>query len=159
MGTVWAPDGTEARMRRVIDNDFLTMASRLIVGATFIYASVYKIAEPLAFANSIWNYHLAPGALINLTALVLPWVELLAGLGLILGLFYRGSALLVNGMTIIFMFALTYAVASGLDIDCGCFKEGAAGTGSAMKALLSDIALLALTLQIWFSKSRRWTCW
>lgn len=145
-------------MRRIIDNDFLTMASRLIVGGIFIYAAIYKIADPLAFANAIWNYHLAPGSLINLSALVLPWVEMLVGLGLILGLFYRGSALLVNGMTVMFMIALAFAVARGLDIDCGCFKSGEAGTGSAKDALIRDVGLLALTLQIWFSRSRRWMC-
>lgn len=143
-------------MRRVIDNDFLTIASRLMVGGVFIYAAIYKIADPLTFANAIWNYHLAPVSLINLTALILPWVEMLAGLGLILGIFYRGSALLVNGMTIMFMIALAYAVARGLDIDCGCFKSGEAGTGSAKEALIRDFGLLALTLQIWFSRSRRW---
>lgn len=145
-------------MRRIIDNDFLTMASRLIVGGIFIYAAIYKIADPLAFANAIWNYHLAPGSLINLSALVLPWVEMLVGLGLILGLFYRGSALLVNGMTVMFMIALAFAVARGLDIDCGCFKSGEAGTGSAKDALIRDVGLLALTLQIWFSRSRKWMC-
>lgn len=145
-------------MRRVIDNDFLTMASRLIVGGIFIYAAIYKIADPLDFAGKIWNYHLAPGSLINLSALVLPWVEILVGLGLIFGLLYRGSALLVNGMTIMFMFALTYAVARGLDIECGCFKSGEAGTGSAQEALIRDVGLLALTLQIWFSRSRKWLC-
>jgi putative oxidoreductase len=145
-------------MRRVIDNDLLTLASRLIIGGVFIYASIYKIADPLSFANAVWNYHLAPGWLINFSALVLPWVELLAGLGLILGLFYRGSALLVNGLTIMFMIALTYAVANGLDIDCGCFKAGEAGTGSAKEALYRDFGLLALTLQVWFSRSRRWMC-
>ncbi|MDH3892035.1 MAG: DoxX family membrane protein [candidate division Zixibacteria bacterium] len=145
-------------MRRVIDNDLLTMASRLIVGGVFIYASVYKIADPLAFAGSIWNYHLAPGWLINFGALVLPWVELVVGLGLILGLFYRGSALLVNGMTIMFIVALASTVARGLDIDCGCFKSGQAGTGSAKEILVRDFGLLALTLQIWFSRSRKWLC-
>lgn len=145
-------------MRRVIDNDFLTLASRLIVGGVFIYAAIYKIADPLSFANAIWNYHLAPGSLINLSALVLPWVEMLVGLGLILGILYRGSALLVNGLTIMFMIALAFAVARGLDIDCGCFKAGEAGTGSAKEALYRDFGLLALTLQIWFSKSRKWMC-
>lgn len=145
-------------MRRIIDNDFLTMASRLIVGAVFIYASIYKIADPLSFANAIWNYHLAPGSLINLSALVMPWVELLAGLGLILGLFYRGSVLLVMGMTVMFMIALTAAVARGLDIDCGCFKAGEASADTAKETLYRDFGLLALTLQLWFSRSQKWMC-
>ena len=65
-------------MRRMIDNDYLTMAVRVVVGVVFVSASVYKIIDPGSFARSIWYYHLMPGSLINLIALVLPWVELLA---------------------------------------------------------------------------------
>ncbi len=143
-------------MRRIIDNDYLTVISRLVVGVTFIWASVYKIADPLSFANAIWNYHLAPSSLINITSLLMPWVELLAGIGLILGLFYRGSILLINLMTILFLIALGSAVVRGLDIDCGCFKAGGSGKGSALEGFLRDIPLLALTLQLWFSRSRKW---
>ncbi|MCK4372785.1 MAG: DoxX family membrane protein, partial [candidate division Zixibacteria bacterium] len=106
-------------MRRIIDNDYLTMAVRLAVGVVFVSASVYKIIDPGSFARSIWYYHLMPGSLIHLIALVLPWVELLAGLALIFGVLYRGAIVWVNVMTIAFIGALTLAVARGLDIDCG----------------------------------------
>ena len=82
-------------MRKLIDNDYLTMVSRLVLGIVFIYASIYKILEPGMFAKSIWYYHMVPGVLINLMALILPWLEILVGLGLILGIFYRGSPVII----------------------------------------------------------------
>ena len=145
-------------MRRVIDNDLLTMAFRLFVGITFIYASYYKIVDPDAFARSIWYYHMVPGSLINLMALVLPMVELLCGLALILGLFYRGSVLLVNLMTVMFIAALLSAVARGIDIDCGCFKAGKASSESAIYAVWFDLGLLVATVQLLLSRSCRWMC-
>ncbi len=47
-------------MRRVVDHDLLTLVSRLVVGASFVYASFYKIIEPATFAKSIWYYHMVP---------------------------------------------------------------------------------------------------
>ncbi len=143
-------------MRRIIDNDLLTLLVRLAVGITYIYASFYKVIEPGAFAKSIWFYHMVPGNLINLIALILPWLELVVGLALIVGLFYRGAVLWINLITVLFVIALSTAIARGLNIDCGCFKVGKEATGAAWDALIFDIGLLALTLQLWFSRSRKW---
>lgn len=143
-------------MRRIIDNDYLTLLIRLTVGAVFIYASIYKIIEPISFAKSIWFYHMVPGNLINLMALVLPWLELVCGLALITGFQYRGSVLLINLMTILFIIALATAAIRGISIDCGCFKAAAATENSAMDALWLDLGLIILTLQLLFSKSQRW---
>jgi hypothetical protein len=87
-------------LQRLIDNDFLTMISRLFIGVVLIYASFYKIIDPGAFARSIWFYHLVPGNLINLMALILPWLELLCGLALIFGIYYRGAVIWVNILTV-----------------------------------------------------------
>jgi len=143
-------------MRRVIDNDFLTVVTRLAVGAIFIYASLYKIKDPGAFAKSIWYYHLIPGDLLNFMALILPWVELLCGLALIAGVLYHGAVVLVNIMTVIFIFALSTAIARGIDIDCGCFKAAQAASDSVWKALLFDLILVLFTLGLLFSRSKRW---
>ena len=143
-------------MRRVIDNDYLTMFSRLLVGVVFIYASIYKIIEPESFAKSIWYYHMAPGWTINLAALIMPWLEFICGLGLIFGVLYRGSVVLVNIMLVVFVVALTSTIIRGLDIDCGCFKAGQKATGPAWESLLADLAYLVFSVQLMFSRSRRW---
>jgi len=132
-------------MRRLIDNDYLTLLFRIAVGGVFIVASYYKIIQPADFAKSIWYYHLSPGSLINLTALILPWLELVCGVCLILGLWYRGAII-----------ALATAVARGLDIDCGCFKAAQADGGNTLTALLEDIPLVVMVVQLWFSRSKRW---
>ncbi len=143
-------------MRRLIDNDLLTFFSRLVIGGMFIYASVYKIVEPGEFAKSIWFYHLVPGKLINLMALILPWLELLAGIGLILGALYRGAVVWINAMMILFIIALASTILRGISIDCGCFKAAQAATHSAWKSLLFDVGAMLLAIQLWMSRSQRW---
>jgi uncharacterized membrane protein YphA (DoxX/SURF4 family) len=143
-------------LRKLLDNDLLTLVSRLFIGCVFVYASYYKIVEPLSFAKSIWFYHLLPGSLINITALVLPWLEFLAGMALIAGVFYRGGVFWVNLMLLVFIAALSYSIVMGLDIDCGCFKAAQSATGSAWAALTWDILYLVFAAQLLFSRSRRW---
>ncbi len=80
-------------MRKIIDSDYLSLLSRLLVGGMFIYAAYYKVIDPAAFAKSIWYYHLVWGKLINLMALVMPWIELTIGVALILGFWVKGATL------------------------------------------------------------------
>ena len=143
-------------MRRLLDNDFLTLASRLIVGITLIYASFYKIIDPASFAKSIWYYHLVPGSLVNLMALILPWLEIFCGLALILGVWYRGAVLWANLMLVVFIVALASTIVRGLSIDCGCFKAGSSATDPAWDALWFDMVAMVFALQMWLSRSRRW---
>ncbi len=143
-------------MRRIIDSDIVTIIARLIVGLTFIYASYYKIIEPGDFAKSIWYYHISPGSLINLTAIILPWLELVCGILLILGVAYRGSLFLVSLMTVVFILAIASAMARGIDLDCGCFKAAESSSESTLRALLLDVGLIILLIQLYFSRSTKW---
>jgi rhodanese-related sulfurtransferase len=121
------------------------IAARLIMAGIFIYASIEKIAHPAAFAKDVYNYQILPDALINLTALVLPWLELLLGLGLLAGIWLPGAVLLVNGLLLVFLAAFVFNLARGLDVDCGCF--GAGGVGPPMAThwyLLRDAGFLAV---------------
>lgn len=143
-------------MRGVIHNDYVTMLSRLLIGGIMIYASFYKIIEPASFAKSIWYYHMVPGSLINLMALVLPWLELVCGVALIAGFWYRGAAWWVNILLLIFIVALASTIQRGLDIDCGCFKAGESATGPAWQALWFDVGAMIFSVQLLFSRSTRW---
>ena len=143
-------------MRRIIDSDLLTLLVRVTLGVVFVYASFYKILEPAEFAKSICYYHMVPGKLINLMALILPWLELIVGLGLIFGFYYRGSVLLVNLMIVMFIVALASAIDRGLNIKCGCFEAGGAATTTAENRLYQDLLLLVGGIQLWVSRSRAW---
>ena len=143
-------------MRSVIDNDYITLCFRLLIGGLYIYAAWYKIVVPAEFAKAIWFYHIMPGNLINLMALILSWLEMLLGIGLILGIWFRGSAFWATALMMIFIAALTSAVMRNLSIDCGCFKSSAAGANTARETLYRDLALMIPCLQLLFTKSRRW---
>ena len=98
------------------------LCARMILGAVFIYASIDKIVHPEAFAKAVYNYQILPDALINLTAIILPWLELLLGICLVLGACLPGVVFLSNMLLAIFFGALVFNLARGLDINCGCFS-------------------------------------
>ncbi|MBW2050117.1 MAG: DoxX family membrane protein [Deltaproteobacteria bacterium] len=105
--------------------------ARLTLGAVFIYASIDKIIHPAAFAKAIYNYQILPDSFINLTAIVLPWLELILGLFLIIALFREGSACIVTVLMLVFFGAMIFNLARGLDIHCGCFGTSTDGTNNA----------------------------
>ena len=72
----------------------VVIVSRLILGAVFIYASIDKIQNPADFAKAIANYHVVPFGLENTMALVLPWLELFAGVFIIVGFMVDGATIL-----------------------------------------------------------------
>ena len=126
--------------------------ARLIMAGIFIYASIDKIAHPAAFAKDIYNYQILPDALINLTALVLPWLELLLGLCLLAGFWMPGAVLSVNGLLLVFFSALLFNMARGLDVNCGCFSAGS--DTPAMSAgwyLLRDTLFLSVGLFLFYA--------
>jgi uncharacterized membrane protein YwaF len=93
-----------------------------VLGAVFIYASLDKQCNPWAFAQAVYNYQVLPDALINLTALILPWLELILGFCLILKRWMMGASSLVAILMTIFMGLMMFNLARGLDINCGYFS-------------------------------------
>ena len=101
---------------------YLILIGRLIVSATFILAALPKIQDPAAFATSVEGYRVVTGNLTAWIALALPWLELVAGFGLLIPQIRRGSALVINLLLIVFILLHASAWARGLDISCGCFS-------------------------------------
>jgi len=93
----------------------------LIIGGIFIYAGVIKAMDPIGFANDIDNYKILPWTIGVRLAFYLPWLEILCGLAVILGLLYRGGLLILTALVSIFIAASVISKVRGLDITCGCF--------------------------------------
>ncbi len=92
------------------------------LGIVFLWASWDKIGHPGEFASIIDNYRILPTAAVNLTALVLPWIEFICGLLLLSGRLVPGAVLTIDLLLFIFILATGFNLYRGLDINCGCFS-------------------------------------
>ena len=124
---------------------------RLAVGGVFVAAGALKIWDPGRFAGDVANYRLLPDALVNLVAIILPWIEVLAGGLLMAGIWKRPSALLIAIMMAVFLAGIGQAVYRHLDIRCGCFSTIEA-RHVGLTALMEDLALFvaAAWLTFWY---------
>jgi uncharacterized membrane protein YphA (DoxX/SURF4 family) len=128
----------------------LQVLARLVLGGVFIYASLDKIVHPLEFAKIIKNYQILADFLITLPALVLPWLELLAGFCLVSGLWKRSAAILLSLLLLAFIIALGANALRGLDVSCGCFSTSASDTENAYVLIFRDLLILLPGLMIIF---------
>jgi uncharacterized membrane protein YphA (DoxX/SURF4 family) len=121
---------------------------RWYLGVLFIGACLHKIAHPGAFALDIATYDILPLALVNLSAITLPWAELAAGSMLLAGHRTRAAGWMIAGMMVVFVAALLVALARGMDMSCGCFASQGAVDEDPISRLtvLRDLTWLALTL-------------
>jgi len=107
--------------------EYIIIIIRAFLGVLFIYASIHKILYPAAFAETVSNYQILPGYLVNIFAVVLPWLEMMVGICLVSGILAIGATFLVFLMLSTFFGALAFNLTRGLDIDCGCFSQAAGG--------------------------------
>lgn len=108
-------------MKRLLDSPRLQLALRFVLGGYFVYAALDKIAEPATFAKTVYLWQVLGPVPSNVLAVTLPWVELLAGGLLILGVWRREAALVIALLLIVFLAAAGSVVARGIDVEnCGC---------------------------------------
>ncbi len=123
------------------------LACRFAIGGLFIYSSIDKIANPAAFAKTVYYYRFLPAFLVNVFSLCLPWIEFVCGVLLILGLYVRECALVLILLFISFSLGLSQATLRGIDINCGCFSaSGGAKVGWPL--IIRDLSLVLLPIQL-----------
>ena len=118
---------------------------RVMLCAIFLYAANVKIVDPQGFHAAILTYHLVPEAAVKWIALGLPWLELCAGLALLLPAHRTGALWVLLGLMIVFLAALGQGWARGLDLTCGCFgTEAGTRVWGYWKFLYRDLVLVTL---------------
>ena len=133
---------------------WLSIRAQLALGAIFVAAAVPKILDPPSFAHRVYNYRLLPGAAVNAAALVLPWIELLAGLALVVGFWKRTAAGIAGVLLLVFVMALAINLARRNPVECGCFDVKSEGKPRAelladMRGTIArDAGLFLLVLQV-----------
>jgi putative oxidoreductase len=128
----------------MVRNKTVLLIFRLVLGGLFVYAGIVKVLDPLGFAQDIRNYRFVGQSLSFIAAIVLPWLEILAGTFLVVGIWKRGATLVISGLLVFFILLTFITMARGLDIDCGCF--GALSRRSGLGVIIEDLAMLYLGL-------------
>jgi uncharacterized membrane protein YphA (DoxX/SURF4 family) len=121
---------------------------RVLIGGTLLYSGLQKAGRTGDLARIIYGYRLLHPELVNLAAITLPWLELLTGTLLLLGLLRRSSAVVACGLFASFTVAVGLAMARGIDAPCGCFSLAPGSERIGWSVLLRDgvLALLAACL-------------
>lgn len=142
---------TPARaLRRVVAHRAFVRVVGMVLGAIFVYASLDKITHPDRFADMIHDYQMLPLALVNAWALAMPWVEMMTGAVLILGLWRRAGGLLATALTAAFLIAIAQAESRGLRIECGCFNVSGMSSREASWGLFGlDVVQLLGCALVW----------
>jgi hypothetical protein len=144
------------RINKALTQRILEVLIRLGIGGMFIFASIFKIAEPKGFAILIAQYQFLPQSLVNLWALILPQFEFWFGIALIITPFVKECTLVILGLFASFIIAIVWALALNLGITCGCFQiDGAQSKSETWTALIRDLVLLVPTSWL-LTRKNKW---
>jgi uncharacterized membrane protein YphA (DoxX/SURF4 family) len=133
--------------------DVLAAGARWCAAGAFLYLGLGKALHPVEFLKLVRQYGVLESPwLLNLTAAVLPWLEVACGALLLAGVAVRGTALVLAALLgvfslLVFGRALEIREATALAFcairfDCGC------GSGEVLicRKLLENAALAGLCL-------------
>ncbi len=140
--------GAVNRALRLLRHPVTGAVCRLALGTLFIYTAFPKLLHPGEFARLVNGYRVLHPDLVNLAGITIPWVELVAGALLVLGVVPQSAALTLGTLLAGFMVAGFLALARGLEISCGCFFPFMGNGRLGWDLFPRDLALLLLAVQI-----------
>ena len=135
-------------VKQVVTSEYLALVLRFFLGYYFIYTSMDKITNPAQFAVLIENYRFFPYLLIQVAAVIVPWMELVCGLFLIIGLRTKGAAVLIILLLFSFNVIIGANVIVGSPITCGCYDT--VGEPISWLKIFKNTMWILFTLQVFF---------
>lgn len=100
---------------------FAVLFLRLILGTLLVITGALKVGHAPELAAAIAGFRLLPPAVIAPLALLLPFLEILIGGYLVVGLFTRITAWIACAQLALYAAAIASAVVRGIAANCGCF--------------------------------------
>ncbi|MCL5256784.1 MAG: rhodanese-like domain-containing protein [Chloroflexi bacterium] len=128
---------------------YLVLILRLALGLVFIWSGAPKLLQLSEFSSIVQSYHVLPQVLAVPFAYALPWIELILGILLFLGILTRPAAGLALALLLCFMAAIGIAMAGGtMPPDCGCFGLAEVFGSSGPETLVRDIPLVIIAFLV-----------
>ncbi|WP_216912452.1 MauE/DoxX family redox-associated membrane protein [Nocardia noduli] len=96
------------------------------IGAVLVLAGVPKVGDRARMTRAVRGYRLLPDSFAPVVGAGLPWLEIVLGVALVLGVAPRITGAVAAALFAAFFVALTVNLVRGRrDLDCGCFAFGA----------------------------------
>lgn len=136
-------------MGSISKQSLFVLIARLVLAGAFVMAALPKIQDPVAFATSVNAFRVIDSGLSGWVALLLPWLELVIGIGILLPTIRRASGALIGLLLLLFIALHTSAWMRGLDISCGCFGAETGESSTDYRWLiLRNLLLLGATILV-----------
>ena len=134
-------------LRIICGQDTLSVCVlRILLGGTFIFSSISKLPMHSEFVNLVNSYHLLPVWMGTLYGTALPWVELVIGAYLLLGILVRPSGIIAGLVSISFIIANVTSITLGEEQCHHCFGEVL--PLSVTQALIIDAIMLIIAVYV-----------
>jgi putative oxidoreductase len=155
--TVAISQERSSRLRSLAARPVVILVFRLILAGFFILSASGKLVDIERYSvDAVYNFGVLPMLLARPFGLIMPFIELLCGLGLLFGVLTRLSALGIGLMSIAFFIAKAIVLSQGRSIECGCF--GAIIDTLAAVTIFMDLPMMAMAAVIFVAPdfSRHW---
>jgi len=132
---------------------WIVFFASLTFGALFLWSGIAKVKDPLSFADAVRNFRIVDDPIAPALALLIPWIEIFAGIAVMWDRMRQGAAALLTLMLLGFTLGIVTAWVRGLDISCGCF-----GSEEAMNypiKLAQNLVLIAIGAGLWWVERGR----
>lgn len=137
-----------SKMNKILTHPWPALLFRLYIAWIFVDAGMYKINYSAEFAESIASYRMVPYWGVNLMAVTLPWIELICGICMALGIRVKTMSLITAFLMLVFIIGVTVNLLRDSPISCGCFST--VGDTISVMTLLRDLIWLAMCLHIYY---------
>lgn len=140
------------QVQEYVYGNTLTIIVRIAIGLLFVYSSIFKIIDPSSFADSIAQYRILSDNLLPYAAIAIPYIELFAGICLLLGFNIRPAAMAGIILMLVFIIAIIINLAQARTFECGCFELSHLGISETIGwgLMVRDIVITVLLWSLFY---------
>lgn len=141
---------------KILESIVLQLALRIALGGLFCFAAFMKLSDPQSFAEAIKGFKVLDVTQFEpfmvTGAFVIPWVEMIAGVMLILGFWTRAAAATLGLALLGFIGLLISVIVRDIDASCSCFGKlnfGCPDTVGRCQVLRNSVMLIPAAYLVW----------
>lgn len=117
----------------------------ILISISLIYSGAIHAVQPYYFIHKIASYQLLPWWLVGVAGLILPYMQVVLGCSILLGVEAKASFVSASALFALFAVAQASVLWRGLQIECGCFGF-----------VSSEVSLFTLSIPLMFFIVTAW---